>query len=72
MTGIKKENKTDHNIEHENGLCLGHDYKIANRAHVRKDGILSNSDSPYHNEPWTITSAHTNVTDATERKKQQG
>jgi hypothetical protein len=60
--GEYRQHQTDINTERENRLRIDYDYKIGDKVLVRKDGILRKSESPYHREPWTITSVHTNGT----------
>ena len=69
--GEHKQCQTDHNIEHEN--CSRHDwdYKVGDKVHLQKDGILHKSESQYECDPWTITSVHTNGTIRVERRTSQ-
>ena len=67
--GEYRQRQTDHNTERENRLRIDYDYKIGDKVIVRKNGILRKSESPYHREPWTITSVHTNGTIRVQRGK---
>ena len=60
--GEYRQRQTDLNTAGENSSCLDYDYIVGDKVLVRKDGILRKSESPYHSEPWTITSVHTNGT----------
>ena len=60
--GEFRQRQTDQNNKRENKSCLDYDYKVGDKVLVRKDGILRKAESPYHREPWTITSVHTNGT----------
>jgi hypothetical protein len=60
--GKFRQRQTDHNTERENKSWLDYDYKVGDKVLIRKDGILQKAESPYHREPWTITSVHTNGT----------
>ncbi len=52
----------DHNTEQENESRIDYDNKVGDKVLIRKDGILRNAESLYHQEPWTITSVYTNGT----------
>ncbi|MGL5963100.1 MAG: hypothetical protein ACRCZ2_01680, partial [Fusobacteriaceae bacterium] len=60
--GEFRQHQTNRNTERENKLRIDYDYKVGDKVLVRKDGILRKAESPYHREPWTITSVHTNGT----------
>ena len=60
--GDHRQRQIDHNIEHENRSRRDWDYKVGDKVLLRKDGILRKSESWYENDPWTITSVHTNGT----------
>ena len=38
------------------------DYKVGDKIQIVKDGILRKAESPKQNEPWTLTTVHTNGT----------
>ena len=60
--GEFRQCQTERNTDRENCLRIDYDYKVGDKVLVRKDCILRKSESPFHREPWTITSVHTNGT----------
>ncbi len=60
--GDHRQCQIDQNIERENCSRRDWDYKIGDKVLLRKDGILHKSESQYENDPWTLTSVHTNRT----------
>jgi hypothetical protein len=53
---------TDLNNARENEGRIDHDYKVGQKVLLRKEGILHNAESRWHEKPWLITSVHTNGT----------
>ena len=60
--GDYRQHQTDLSTERENRTCKDWDYKVGDKVLLRKDSILSKSESHYECDPWTITSVHTNGT----------
>ena len=58
--GDHMQHQTDLKTERENHSRPDWDYTICDKVLLRKDGILSKSESRYEYDPWTITSVHTN------------
>jgi hypothetical protein len=53
---------TDHNTSHKNEGRINYDYKVGQKVLIWKEGILCKTESRHLNEPWMITSVHTNGT----------
>jgi hypothetical protein len=53
---------TDLNNAHENKGRIDYDYEVGRKVLLRKEGILRNAESRWHNNPWLITLFHTNGT----------
>ncbi len=53
---------TDRNNSHENEGRIDYDYKVGQKALIRKEGILCKTDNRQLKDPWVITSVHTNGT----------
>jgi hypothetical protein len=60
--GEHKQKLTDLNNACENEGRIDYDYKVGQKVLLRKEGILRNTESRWHNEPRLITSVHTNGT----------
>jgi hypothetical protein len=60
--GDFRQRQTDRNTVRENKSRVDWDYKVGDEILLRKDGILSKSESPFEMEPWTITQVHVNGT----------
>ena len=60
--GDYRQCQTDRNTRHENKTCVDWDYKVGEKVLMHKDSILLKTKSKYYNDPWTITSVHTNGT----------
>jgi hypothetical protein len=60
--GEYRQHQTELNTKHENKTHVDYDYKVGDKALVCKDGILRKTQSCYQNDPWTITTVHTNGT----------
>jgi hypothetical protein len=56
------QRQTDLNNMQENKSHIDYDYKVGDKILVRKEGILRKAESKWHNNPWTIVTAHTNGT----------
>ncbi len=57
-----RQQLTDCNNAHENKGRIDYDYKVGPTVLLRKDGILRNTESRWHNKPRLITSVHMNGT----------
>ena len=57
-----RQKQTDKNTDHENKARVDWDYQPSDKVLLGKDSILRKSESWYENDPWTITSVHTNGT----------
>ncbi len=53
---------TDCNTDRENEGRIDYDYKVGQKILVRNKGILRKAQSIWQNDPWTITTVHTNRT----------
>ncbi len=53
---------TDCGNQQENAKRIDYDYKVGDKELVINEGILRKAESAYGNEPWTITTVHTNGT----------
>jgi hypothetical protein len=53
---------TDLNNACENEGRIDYDYKVGQKILVRNEGILRKAQSIWQNDPWTITTVHTNGT----------
>jgi hypothetical protein len=53
---------TDLNNARENKGRIDYDYKVGQKVLLRKERILRNAESRWHEKPWLITSVHTNGT----------
>jgi len=60
--GDYRQRQTDQNMMRENEKRIDYDYEVGSKVLIRKDGILRNTESRWHTEPWTIMSVHTNGT----------
>ena len=60
--GEYRQLQTDKHTAWENNTRIDWDYQPSDKVLLRKDGILSKSESRYESDPWTITSVHTNGT----------
>ncbi len=65
--GEYRQHQTRLNTKHENKTHVDCDYKVGVKALVCKDGILRKTQSCYQNDPWTITTIHTNGTISVQR-----
>jgi hypothetical protein len=59
--GEHRQRLTDHNTDLENKGRIDYDY-IGQKILVRNEGILRKAQSIWQNNPWTITTVHTNET----------
>ena len=66
--GEYRQKQTDKNTVKENSGRVDWDYQPGKKVLLIKDGILHKSESQYENEPWTITSVHTNGTIRIQRR----
>jgi hypothetical protein len=62
------QKQTDKNTDQENRACVNWDYQPGDKVLLRKDSILRKAESWHESDPWTITSAHTNVTIRVQRR----
>ncbi len=60
--GDYRQRQTDLNTKRENNSRVDYDYTVGGKVLVRKDGIISKTESRYDSEPWTIMSVHTKGT----------
>jgi hypothetical protein len=60
--GEHRQQLTDLNNARENKGRINYDYKVGQKVLLRKEGILCNTESRWHKNPWLITSVHTNGT----------
>ncbi len=60
--GEHRQRLTDHNTDRENEGRIDHDYKVGQKILVQNEGILRKAQSIWQNDPWTITTVHTNRT----------
>jgi hypothetical protein len=60
--GEFRQRQTDCNTNCVNKLLIGYNYKVGNKVLEWTDGILRKVENPYHRDPWSATSAHTNGT----------
>jgi hypothetical protein len=62
MIGEHRQGLTYLNNARENKGKIDYDYKVGQKALLRKEGILRYAESRWHKNPWLITSVHTNGT----------
>jgi hypothetical protein len=60
--GDYRQRQTDLNTARKNSKQVNYDYKVCNKVLLTQEGILRKAESPYSNEPWTITTVHTSRT----------
>jgi hypothetical protein len=60
--GEYRQQLTDRSNARENEGRIDYDYNVVRKVLVRKEGILRNAESRWHNRPWLITTVHTNGT----------
>jgi hypothetical protein len=60
--GERRQSLTDCGNQRKNAKCIDYDYKVGDEVLVISKGILRKAESAYGNEPWTITTVHTNGT----------
>jgi hypothetical protein len=60
--GAHRQKQPDKNTDLKNKARVDWDYQPGDKVLMRKDSILRKAESWYESDPWTITSAHTNVT----------
>jgi hypothetical protein len=65
--GEHRQRLTDCNTDHENDGRIDYDYKVGQKILVRNEGILRKAQSIWQNDPWTITTVHTNGTITVQR-----
>jgi hypothetical protein len=58
--GEHRQRLTDRNTDRENEGKIDYDYKVGHKILVRNKGILRKAQSMWQNDPWTITTVHTN------------
>jgi hypothetical protein len=66
--GEHRQRLTDHNTDHYNKGRIDYDYKVGQKILVQNKGILHKSQSIWQNDPWTITTVHTNGTITVQRR----
>ncbi len=60
--GDYRQRQTDLNATCINSKQVDYDYKNGNKVLLTQEDIPRKAESPYSNEPWTITTVHTNGT----------
>jgi hypothetical protein len=60
--GEYRQRLTDRSNARENEGRIDYDYEVGQKVLLRKEGILRNAESRWHNKPWLITTVHTNGT----------
>ncbi len=60
--GEHRQRLTDRNTDRENDGRIDYDYKVGQKILVWNKGILRKAQSIWQNDPWTITTVHTNGT----------
>jgi hypothetical protein len=60
--GEQRQSLTNRGNQRENAKCVDYDYKVRDKVLLINEGILCKAESTYGNEPWTITTVHTNGT----------
>ncbi len=65
--GEHRQQLTDLSNAHKNEGRIEYDYKVGQKVLLRKEGILCNAESRWHEKPWLITSVHTNGTITVQR-----
>jgi hypothetical protein len=60
IIGEHRQRLTDHNTEFENKGRIDYDYIVGQKILVQNKGILCKALSIRQNDPWTITTVHTN------------
>ncbi len=66
--GEHRQRLTDCNTDRENEGRIDYDYKVGQKILVRNKGILRKAQSIWQNDPWTITTVHTNGTITVQRR----
>jgi hypothetical protein len=67
IIGEHRQRLTDLNTAHKNEGRIDYDYKVGQKILVRNEGILRKAQSIWQNDPWTITTVHTNGTITVQR-----
>ncbi len=60
--GEHRQRLTDRNTDRKNKGRIDNDYKVGQKILVWNEGILRKAQSMWQNDPWTITTVHTNGT----------
>jgi hypothetical protein len=60
--GEHRQKLTDLNTARENEGRIDYDYKVGQKILVRNEGVLRKAESRWQEDPWTITTVHTNGT----------
>jgi hypothetical protein len=60
--GDYRQRQTDLITARINIKRVDYDYKVGDKVLLTEEGILREAESPYNEEPWTITTIHTNGT----------
>jgi hypothetical protein len=66
--GEYRQRLTDRSNARENEGRIDYDYNVGQKVLLRKEGILRNAESRWHNRPWLITTVHTNGTITVQRR----
>jgi hypothetical protein len=62
IIGVHRQRLTDLNTACESNGRIDYDYKVGQKILVQNKGILRKAQSIWQNDPWTITTVHTNGT----------
>jgi hypothetical protein len=68
IIGEHRQRLTDLNTARENKGRIDYDYKVDQKILVRNESILCKAQSIWQNDPWTITTVHTNGTIMVQRR----
>ncbi len=60
--GDYRQHQTDCSNKRENNKRVEYNYKVGDKILICKDGVLSKAESIWKNEPWAVTTVHTNGT----------
>jgi hypothetical protein len=60
--GERRQSLTDRGNQRENTKCIDYNNKVGDKVLVINKDILHKAESAYGQEPWTITTVHTNGT----------
>jgi hypothetical protein len=58
--GERTQSLTDRGNQRDKAKRIDYDYKVEDKVLVINEGIVHKAESAYGQEPWTITTVHTN------------